>query len=461
MRAKSELRDYQQRAVTTLYESNGLALVLPMGSGKTAIALTAIDEMINDKAIRHGLVLAPKRVATLTWPAEIADWRHLRGTPYAVLVQDQARRAQLLRDAGSRRLTILGIDHTQWLCDELAKLPDDHPIFDLLVIDEISRFRNPKSKRAKALLEQAPRFKAIWGMTGTPRPNGYEDLFKPLAIITREALWGRSFYKWQRERFYPLDRNGYHWAILPQWEARTVAEARSVMLSLAPEDMPQLPPVSVITHYVDLPPDLYPRYRKMQRELFLETANGREILAASAGVAAGKLAQIAQGHIYGEEGNEDVERMHDEKVEWIEELVEAAAGDPMIIVYEYVEDLRVLRQLFGSSLPYLGAGVSDGQAKANVEAWNAGKLPLFAIHAASGGHGLNLQFGGHQLAWYGLTWSSELFDQTVARIVRPGQAHKVFIHVCLARGTVDELKRLRVIEKLSSEEAFKAFLKTI
>jgi hypothetical protein len=219
--------------------------------------------------------------------------------------------------------------------------------------------------------------------------------------------------------------------------------------------------VSVITHYVDLPPDLYPRYRKMQRELFLETANGREILAASAGVAAGKLAQIAQGHIYGEDGNEDVERMHDEKVEWIEELVEAAAGDPMIIVYEYVEDLRVLRQLFGSSLPYLGQGVSDTQAQVTIDAWNAGKLPLMALHAASGGHGLNLQFGGHQLAWFGLTWSSELFDQTVARIVRPGQANKVFIHICIARDTVDELKRMRVVEKMSSEEAFKAFLKTI
>ena len=233
------------------------------------------------------------------------------------------------------------------------------------------------------------------------------------------------------------------------------------MLSLAPEDMPQLPPVSIVTHYVDLPPDLYPRYRKMQRELFLETDSGREILAASAGVAAGKLAQMAQGFIYGEDGNTDVETMHGEKTAWITELVEAAAGDPMIIVYEYIEDLRILRRLFGSDLPYLGQGVSDRQARLNVEAWNAGKLPILAMHAASGGHGLNLQFGGHQLAWFGLTWSSELFDQTIARIVRPGQAHKVFVHVCMARGTVDELKRLRVIEKLSSEEAFTAFLKTI
>jgi SNF2-related domain len=461
MRTPADLRPYQDRAVTALFESDGLALVLPMGAGKTAVALTAGRELIRHQVCRHGLVLAPKRVATLVWPREVAEWSHLSDVRLAVANGSPTQRELLFSTLDQRDFTALGIDNTIWLCDVLAQLPDGHPIFDLLVIDEISRFRSPKSERAKALLRHAARFKTIWGLTGTPRPNGYEDLFKPLAIVTREQLWGRSFYKWQRERFYPLDRNAYQWAILPQWEERTIAEARSVMLSLAPEDMPQLPPVTVVPHYVDLPADLYPRYRKMQRELFLEVPNGREILAASAGVATGKLAQMAQGFAYGEGGNADVEDLHDEKTAWIKDLVEAAAGNPMIIVYEYIEDLRQLRGLFGADLPYLGQGVTDRQAKENVDNWNAGKLPLLAMHAASGGHGLNLQFGGHQMAWFGLTWSSELFDQTVARIARPGQAHKVFVHVCIARDTVDELKRMRVVEKMSAEEAFKTFLKTI
>lgn len=461
MRSLADLRPYQNRVVTALYETTGLVAVLKMGAGKTVAALTAIDELIGDGLIRHGLVLAPKRVANMTWPAEIADWSHVHGMSYALLNGEPARRSRLLGDAGNRQLTIVGIDNTQWLCDELAKLPDEHPIFDLLVIDEISRFRSPKSKRAKALLKHVKRFKAIWGLTGTPRPSGYEDLFKPLAIVSREQLWGRSFYAWQKERFYPVDRNGYEWAIFPDREQQTIDEANRFMLTLSDADMPTLPPVNVIEHYVDMPEEVVREYKRMKRELVVELASGRDILAASAGVASGKMSQMAAGFIYGEGGNEDVEQLHDAKAEWIEELVEDLAGDPLLIIYEFIEDLRLLQRLFGAGLPYLGQGVTDRQAAIHIDAWNAGKLPLMALHAASGGHGLNLQFGGSEMAWLNLTWSSELYEQTVARIVRPGQTQKCFIHICLARGSVDEVKRMRVLHKMSLQEAFAVWLKKV
>lgn len=455
MRSKDQLRDYQSRTATVLYESDGIELVMPMGSGKTASALTAIAELIHDKEMRHALILAPKRVANIVWPDEIAEWAHLAGLRYEVLNGTPPRRRELLESAPGRDLTIIGVEHTQWVCDELAQFPKTHPLFDILVIDEISRFKNPKSKRAKALLKYARRFKLIWGLTGTPRPNGEEDLFKPLQIVSRSQIWGGSYWRWKQQRFEAKDFMGYDWHIRPEWIEQTAREAAQWMLTLAPEDMPALPPVNIIEHRVRLPAAVQAVYDKMERELFAEI-DGRVILADSQGIAMGKCAQVAQGFLYGDD-NEDVERLHGEKLIWMEEIAADAAGSPLLVIYEFREDLRQLQAIFGADLPYLGHGVSDAAARKHVEAWNRRELPLMALHAASGGHGLNLQHGGSQMAWFGLTWSAEFFDQTVARIARPGQKERVFIHLCIAESTVDELKRLRVIDKMEAQTAFTTY----
>ncbi|HEU4687327.1 MAG TPA: DEAD/DEAH box helicase [Vicinamibacterales bacterium] len=458
VRSKAMLRNYQQRLVTTLYESDGHMAVLPMGAGKTAIALTAAEEMLHEGEIRHGLVIAPKRVAQLVWPAEIGLWKHMQYLHWQVLNGDARSRGQAMKHVADWHLTILGVDNTQWLCKELEYLPDDHPIFDLLIIDEISRFRNPKSKRARAILGHVGRFRTIWGLTGTPRPNGYEDLFKPLQIVSRETLWPRSFYKWRDERFYPTDYQRYDWAIKPEWEARTVQEAAQWSTTLAPEDMPELPEITVVEHRVDLPAEARRAYRTMESRLFADI-DDKTVVAASSGVATVKLAQAANGFMYDETGA--ASELHTAKREWLEGLVESMAGSPLIIVYEFHEDLRVLRALFGEDLPYLGAGVGDRAAERTIADWNARKLPLLALHPASGGHGLNLQHGGSQMAWFSLTWSPEFYEQTIKRIHRPGQPERCFIHICLTRDTIDEAKRLRVLEKLSAQEAFRRYLKRV
>jgi len=460
MHAKSELRSYQNRLVTTLYESTAHLVVVPMGGGKTIAGLTTVEELIRDGVIRHALIMAPKRVAQLVWPDEIKLWEHTQHMTHALLDGDPKRRAADIITAPDRHLTIIGIDNTQWLCGELERLPDDHPLFDVLIIDEISRFRNPKSKRARALLTQVKRFKNIWGLTGTPRPNGLEDLFKPLQIISREKLWGRSFYGWRDTRFYPTDYERRNWAIKPDWEERTNKEAALYTSTMSPDDMPDLPTLNIIEHYVDLPDDAQEVYDQMEKTLFAELED-QDVLAVSAGVASGKLSQAAQGFMYGNDEDRMVTTLHYEKADWIAELAENMAGSPMIIIYEFHEDLAVLKQLFGDNLPYLGAGVSDAQAAKHVEAWNARKLPLFAIHPAAGGHGLNLGQGGSQMAFYGLPWSAELYEQVLKRIHRPGQTQPCFIHVCLARETIDEAKRNRVLHKMSMQEAFKKYLRKI
>src|SRR6516225_1115833 len=274
------LRSYQQRAATYLYERDAAFLIAPLGAGKGAAALTALAELIRDGHRRHALVIAPKLVATTVWPLEVALWPHLVHLRVAVLDGTPERRRELLTAAPAREVTAIGIDLVPWLVDELAALADDHPLFDVLIIDETSRLKDPSGKRARALLQVAGRFRTRWGLTGTPRPNSSMDLFMPAAIITDGALWGRAFVPWQKRHFRPRDPFGREWVALPGTEAAIAASFGAVAITVADADMPDLPPLNVVEAHLQLPDAVMASYRAMAREL-LTTAEGRTIEAAS------------------------------------------------------------------------------------------------------------------------------------------------------------------------------------
>jgi hypothetical protein len=280
----------------------------------------------------------------------------------------------------------------------------------------------------------------------------------PAAIITDGALWGRAFVPWQKRHFRPRDPFGREWVALPGAEERIAADFGTVAMTVADEDMPDLPSLNVVVTRVGLPDAVMATYRTMARELFAEI-EGRSIEAASPLIATGKLAQLANGFLYGE-GADDPVPVHSLKIEWLRELVESLDGEPLLIAYEFIEDLRTIRRAFGE-VPALGGETSAREAERLVAAWNEGALPLLAFHPASAGHGLNLQHGGSRMAWLSPSWSSELTEQSIARIYRPGQTQHVTIHVCVAAGTVDEMKRDRVIGKMSAQEAFKRHLEQI
>jgi phage N-6-adenine-methyltransferase len=452
------LRSYQERAATFLYERNAAVLVAPLGAGKGAAALTAIAELIRDGHRRHALVIAPKLVAETVWPQEVAAWAHLQHLRVAVLDGSPERRHQLLATAAERDFTVIGIDLVPWLVDELAAVPDGHPLFDLLVIDETSRLKDPSGKRARALLKVAGRFKTRWGLTGTPRPNSAMDLFMPAAIITDGALWGHAFVPWQKRHFRPRDPFGREWRPLPGAEDQIATEISTIAMTVADADMPDLPPLNVVVTPVKLPDDVMAVYATMQEELFA-AINGRGIEAVSPLVATGKCAQIANGFLYGE-GNADPVAIHEVKIDWLRELIESLDGEPLLIAYEFVEDLRTIRRAFGA-VPAFGNPTPAREAQQLIESWNAGTLPLLAFHPASAGHGLNLQHGGSRMAWLSPSWSAELTEQAIARIYRPGQSQHVTIHVCVAVGTVDEMKRDRVIGKMSAQDAFRRHLERV
>jgi hypothetical protein len=452
------LRSYQERAATWLYEHDAAFLIAPLGAGKGAAALTGIAELIRDGQRRHALVIAPKLVATTVWPQEVASWPLLAHLRVAVLDGSPERRRELLATATERQVTVIGVDLVPWLVGELAGFADDHPIFDMLVIDETSRLKDPGGKRARALLKVAGRFRTRWGLTGTPRPNSSQDLFMPAAIIADGALWGRAFLPWQKRHFRPRDPFGREWIALPGAEEQIAADFGTVAMTVADQDMPDLPPLNIVVTRVELPAAVMATYKTLQRELFA-ALEARTIEASSPLVATGKCAQLANGFLY-DEGNEDPVEVHTVKIGWLRELVESLDGEPLLVAYEFIEDLRTIRRAFGA-VPALGGPTPAGEAKRLVEAWNAGALPLLAFHPASAGHGLNLQHGGSRLAWLSPSWSAELTEQAIARLYRPGQTQHVTIHVCVAAGTVDEMKRDRVLGKMSAQEAFKRHLERV
>lgn len=471
MRAYADFHGYQKRTVTALYESSAVQAVLPMGAGKTAAALTAIDELLKDGEIRHALVLAPKRVVRLVWRHEHKQWEHLSHLDDAVSLATGTSEERAIALGDNKPIHVMGVDNIKWLVDILVDLPHDHPFFDLLVIDELSRFKNPRSKWARALKKVIGRFKNRWGLTGTPRPNGYQDQWGPLKLISGGTIWpdeffgGRGGYDgWLDRYFMAIDFNGYRQTIRPEWRDKIRADINAYSFTIDPKEMPELPELVPVYHWVDLPPDAMRVYKQMEKDLIAKIVrkakDGRTIIAVNAGVQSGKCCQIAQGFIYGEGGHGDAEFLHAAKADMLVDLIDDLAGAPALVCYGFREDLDAIHELY-PKMPYLGAGVSDAKADEYEAAWNKQELPLLGLHPASAGHGLNLQHGGNQMIWYCLPWSAEQFDQTRKRYWRQGQTMRCFEHFIMARNTVDEVKYDRVFGKMSEQDAFIKYLRKV
>lgn len=469
MRARSDLRPVQQRLIAEMKTSEGVVIVLGMGGGKTACALTAISDLIDAGVIRAAVVIAPKRVALSTWPREVRVWEHLQHLSVGVVSGDATRRAAVLRE--THHVYTCGIDNLPWLLDELKTLPD-HPALGQLVIDELSRLKNPRGSRAKALNRASARFGAIWGLTGTPRPNGWEDLWMPLQIVSKGRAWGMSFDPWRERHFMALDYHRRKWSVRPEAIPTLQQVINDWTVTIPPEHTVDVPFVSGPDHDIVVPlsPAALADAETMERDLLLSL--GREgtsladidptdddlLVALSEGVASGKLSQIMQGYVY--QDGRAVQFYDAGKADALVDFVADLDGEPLIICYWFEEDLKLLRELY-PDIPWLGAGVSDKRADQTIEDWNAGKLPLLALHPASAGHGLNLQFGGSRMLFYAMPWSPELYAQTVKRLARPGQTKPVFVHRLLADHPYEQLRVRRVESKIDAEQEFISQLRRI
>jgi SNF2 family DNA or RNA helicase len=427
--------DYQAYAIDYIETHPVAAVLLDMGLGKTVISLTAIADLLFDSFEAHRiLVVAPLRMARDTWPAEIEKWEHLQHLTFSVVVgTPKERRAALMAGAD---ITIINRENLQWLI-ESSGFPFD---YDMVVIDELSSFKNHKSKRFQALMKVRPKVKRIIGLTGTPSSNGLMDLWAEFKLLDMGQRLGRFITQYRNDYFLPDKRNGqiiYSYKPMPYAEDAIYRKISDMTISMKSTDHLKMPELVSSRYEVKLSEAEAQRYEDLKQELILQLPEG-EVTAANAASLTGKLVQLANGAIYNDDG--DIVEFHSAKLDALEDLIEAANGKPLLVAYWFKHDLQRIKQRFD---------VREIKSSKDISDWNSGKIPVAVIHPASAGHGLNLQAGGSTLIWFGLTWSLELYQQTNARLWRQGQtAGTVVIQHIITKGTIDE----RILKALSLKE---------
>ena len=423
--------DYQQYAIDFIESHPTAAVLLDMGLGKTVITLTALNDLLFDRfEISRILVIAPLRVARNTWPQEIGKWEHLNHIRYSVAVGTEKERLQALRQQAS--LYIINRENVPWLVEKTDFS------YDAIVIDELSSFKNWSSKRFKALMKVRPLAKRIIGLTGTPSGNGLMDLFAEFKVLDMGQRLGRFITKYRQDYFTPDKRNGqvvFSYAPLPGAEERIYEKIADITISMKATDHLKMPELIESEYSVTMSDSERKMYAEMCEQLVLQL-KGDEVTAANAGVLSGKLAQMANGAVYTDDGT--ALHIHDRKLDALEDIIESMNGKPLLVAYWFRHDAERIEK----RVPCVRLDTDDA-----ISRWNCGEIPVALIHPASAGHGLNLQSGGSILVWFGITWSLELYQQTVARLYRQGQnSNTVVVQHIIAEGTIDE-RILRALKR--------------
>ena len=444
MLSEKNLHAYQWTCHDHIIETPKAGLFLEMGLGKTVTTLTAIDTLIyKDMAVDKVLVVGPKRVVESVWAQEVRKWSHLQHLNVTRVIGTQKQRIKALKEESD--IYLISRDNIAWLVAHYGgrKLP-----FDMLVIDESSSFKNPKSIRFKSL--RRIDFKRVVILTGTPAPNTLIDLWSQIYLLDKGKRLGKFITHFRQEFFRPGASNGHIvYKYLPQKNAKSRIFDRigDICLSMKSEDYLNLP--KRIDNYIDIhfPTPLQQKYDAFaeQQVLLLFEQSEAEISAVNAAALANKLLQFAGGSVYDED--KEVHEVHKLKLEALEEIVENANGQPVLVAYNFQHERdRIMKRL----KKYKPVQLKTDQ---HVEQWNRGEIPVMVMHPASGGHGLNLQSGGNIIVWFGMTWSLELYQQFNARLHRQGQNKPVIIHHLIAHKTIDGRVRKALENKSKGQEA--------
>lgn len=437
---KYEPHKYQAYAIQKIKDSRSVGLFLDMGLGKTSITLTAIADLLALEEVSKVLVIAPLQTARNTWGSEIEKWDHLSSLRLSLILGDvKQRRAALEEEAD---VYVVNRENVVWLCEELKDWP-----FDMVVIDELSSFKNPSAKRFKALRKQIPFAKRVVGLTGTPAVNGYIDLWSEVYLLDRGERLGRTIGMYRQSYFHPGRSNGhvvYEWVM--NRGAKEIIDDRlsDLCVSMKAVDFLEMPDRVETDVYVEMCAAEKKLYDQFGRDHVLPDM---DIVGANAAVVQAKLLQMANGFIYDED--KTAHHIHSHKLEAVDEIIEAAGTRPVLLFYTFIEDKNRLAERFPEA--------RELKTKADVDDWNAGKIPLLITHPASTGHGLNLQEGGNIVVWFGLPWSLELYQQANARLYRQGQKNTVYIYHILTKDTHDtDVLRALKSKNLTQEELLRA-----
>ncbi len=439
---KYKAHDYQAFATDFIINHPVSCLILDMGLGKTVVTLTALWILLFDYfLIRRVLVIAPKRVAENTWPAEIKKWEHLSFLTYSVVAGTKKQREDAL--AKKADVYVIGRDNLTWLVDS----GNFH--FDMVIVDELSSFKSPKAQRFKSLRKVRPSVGRIVGLTGTP--GNLMDLWAEIGVLDMGQRLGR-FIGGYRDRFFVPDKRNRE--IIFSYKPREGAEDKiyelisDITISMKAVDYLDMPECIYNRVEVSMSKEEKALYEQLENDMIIPFGEGEDIDAVNAGALSNKLQQMANGAVYDESGN--VHHIHDRKLDALEDLIEAANEKPLLVAYWFKHDRDRIMKRFK---------VRDISTKKDIEDWNAGKIPVALIHPASAGHGLNLQEGGSTIVWFSNIWPLELYQQLNARLWRQGQKHTVVIEHIVTAGTIDEDILLSLEKKDNTQEAMIAAVK--
>lgn len=421
--------NYQQYAINHILDHEASGLFLDMGMGKTVSSLTAIDDLLFLGEATKVLVIAPKRVAEDTWSTEVDKWDHLKHLRISKILGTPKKRLEAAE--ADADIYVTNRENVEWLVDVYFK----NWKWDTLIIDELSSFKSSKAKRFRALKKVRPYFKRIVGLTGTPAPNSLIDLWPQLYLLDGGERLGKTITGYRERYFVPGDRNQF---VVFNYNLREGAEEAihnkisDICVSMKADDYLDMPERIDNIVKIDLPKKALKEYEELEKELIIQL-DDEDISASNSAVLTGKLLQMCNGAIYADETKEVIE-VHDEKLNALMDIIEAANGKPVLIFYSFKHDLiRIKNYLKKNKIKGQELGGSE-----DIKKWNDGEIPVLLLHPASAGHGLNLQYGGNIIVWFGLTWSLELYQQACARLYRQGQKESVVIHHIIARSTVDE-----------------------
>lgn len=439
--------DYQKRAIDKVLTEPYVGLFLEMGLGKTVITLTAVQKLIyEDFAVTRVLVVAPLKVAEDTWSRESAKWDHLRDLRVAKLLGDaKTRKAAAESEAD---VYVINRENLVWLTQEY----ESRWRWDMVILDELSSFKNPQAQRFKAFRKVRPLLRRVVGLTGTPNPNGLMDLWAEIFCLDRGERLGRTLGRYRENYFKPGRRNGfvvYDWQPLPGAGEAITEKIKDITVSMTAADYLTLPGRLDQEIRVQLPAVALKQYRELEREHVLDL-DDESVTALSAAAVMGKLLQFSGGAAYNDDGGWTA--FHDEKLKALRDIIDTN-DEPVLVFYGYRHERERLLQYLADYKPQELGGT------ATVDDWNEGKIRLLLAHPASVGYGLNLQAGGHVIVWYSLTWSLELYQQANARLDRQGQERTVIVHHLIADGTVDEDVLSRLQQKDTGQRALMEALK--
>ena len=432
--------DYQKYATNFIKTHKEAVLLLDVGLGKTSCALTAIKDLLDSGEVKKVLVIAPLRVAKITWSDEIQKWDHLSGLRYSVVVGTEKQRLKALeKDAD---IYIINRESVEWLIHKSFKKFN----YDMLVIDELSSFKSYSAKRFKALMNMRHRLNRVVGLTATPSSNSLLDLFSEYKLIDGGVRLGQYITHYREKYFDPDKRNAnviFSYKLKPFAEEAIYSKIDDITISMKAVDYLKMPPILYNEIKVELDQKERKIYEILKKDMIVALED-KEIDAMNAASLSNKLLQMANGSVYGEE--KEVIHLHDKKLDALEEIVEAGNGNSVLCAYWYKHDLERIKARFGDKCQVINS-------EASIRKWNSGDIQIGLIHPMSAGHGLNLQSGGSILVWFGLTWSLELYQQTIGRLYRQGQTRSVVIHHIVSKDTIDERVMLALKNKEVSQDA--------